>query len=157
MGKPFIVREGKEGLSILASKTIEPGEDILIFSGDMISFSQAVAKGRHMGDPLQLAENIYIDVQDPARCVNHSCDPNCGIMHGKTLVAIKTIQPGEQLSFDYSTTMDEDFWEMECSCKSSNCRGIIKDFKYLPVDLQQYYLRLNVVPQFIVESRRTIS
>ena len=155
MGRLFVVREGERGLSVLASRKIEPGEEILTFSGEMISFSQAVAKGKHMGDPLQLAEGIYIDLQDPARCVNHSCDPNCGLLHGRNLVAIKTIQPGEELSFDYSTTMNEDFWEMECNCKSKNCRGIIKDFKYLPEALQQLYLNLNIVPQFIVEHLKT--
>jgi len=42
---------------------------------------------------------------------NHSCDPNAGLqIDGQKvwLVAIKNITQGEEITWDYSTTMDED-------------------------------------------------
>lgn len=66
---------------------------------------------------------------------NHSCNPNSGIKikgNRVILIAIKNIKKGKEITWDYSTTMDEDEWEMCCMCKIKNCRKIIRDFKYLP-------------------------
>ena len=34
--------------------------------------------------------------------INHSCDPNCGFTNANTLVAIRSIGPGESITFDYA-------------------------------------------------------
>jgi len=84
---------------------------------------------------------------------NHSCDPNAGLKITVTkavLIAIKDISPGQEITWDYSTTMDEDDWEINCNCGSNNCRGKIRDFKYLPPEIQQKYLTLDIVPEYIV-------
>jgi hypothetical protein len=44
--------------------------------------------------------------------------------------------------------MDEDEWEMDCKCKSKNCRKRIRDFKYLPKEIQEKYLRLGIIPKY---------
>ncbi|MBI2625395.1 MAG: hypothetical protein HYW70_03640 [Candidatus Nealsonbacteria bacterium] len=54
-----------------------------------------------------------------------------------------------EITFDYSTTMDEDDWGMDCQCGSKSCRGRIRDFKYLPPDIQKKYLDLGIVPEYI--------
>ncbi|CEG38302.1 zinc-binding region-containing partial [Plasmopara halstedii] len=71
--------------------------------------------------------------------VNHSCDPNTRIDISESeakvsFIAIKPINQGEPLTFDYSTSewdMDEKF---KCSCGSFSCRGDIKGAKYLTDD-----------------------
>ena len=45
--------------------------------------------------------------------------------------------------------MNKDGWEMNCNCGSNNCRGKIRDFKYLPPEIQQKYLTLDIVPEYI--------
>ena len=55
----------------------------------------------------------------------------------------------EEIFYDYSTTMDEDSWTLQCKCGSQNCRKIVKDFKFLPQELQKKYLELNIVQNFI--------
>lgn len=57
----------------------------------------------------------------PENFVNHSCDPNLDRNH----VALRDVEPGEELTVDYSQFSDEN-WEMECNCGSKNCRGIVK-------------------------------
>jgi len=46
--------------------------------------------------------------------------------------------------------MAEDYWEMDCRCGAKNCRGKIRDFKYLPRDLQERYINLGIVPDFVL-------
>ena len=100
-------------------------------------------------NPLQIGPSMYMDIEEPGVIANHSCVPNAGIKDDVFLVALKDISPGEEICYDYSTTMDEDYWTLQCECENSFCRGIVKDFKYLPKDLQKKYWELNIVQSFI--------
>lgn len=123
---------------------------MLKFTGPVISFEETLTKPlEKQGDPLQIGPTDYIDTQKPGVFVNHSCAPNAGIKNNKVLVAINDINKGEEIQFDYSTSMHENCWTLECKCGSTKCRGIVRDFVYLPPVLQKRYLGLNVVQNFI--------
>jgi hypothetical protein len=104
-----------------------------------------------MGNPLQIGPDRYIDLEEPGRIVNHSCNPNAGIRDDVQLIAIKDIQKDEEIRYDYSTTMDDGHWTLKCKCNEPNCRKVIKDFKHLPPDVQQKYITLGIVQKFIAE------
>lgn len=137
------------GKGLFAKRHINKGEEILRFTGDIIDFNQALAREINQADALQIGNNLYINLEDPGRFVNHSCNPNAGIRNDVVLVALQDIGKGEQVYYDYSATMDEDNWVMQCRCGSANCRKIVKDFKYLPSQVKQKYLDLRVVQRFI--------
>jgi len=63
-----------------------------------------------------------------ARLINHSCNPNCEVF-GKGLkvwvYAMKNIKKGEELSYDYGFSFDENFRQFPCNCRSKNCVGYI--------------------------------
>lgn len=64
---------------------------------------------------------------NPARYVNHSCDPNCEAVNdrGKIwVVALRDIEPGEELTYDYGYDI-EHFLNHPCRCGSDNCVGYI--------------------------------
>ena len=100
---------------------------------------------------MQIGINQYLDLEDPGRSINHSCNPNSGIRGNIFLVALRDIYPKEEIRFDYSTCIEEDSWTMRCRCKSSNCRKTIGDFSRLPEDLRKKYLHMNIVQEFIAE------
>jgi hypothetical protein len=68
-----------------------------------------------------------------ARFINHSCDPNCEAIEEDDRIfieALRTIQPGEELNYDYayertSATTPEDEALYKCLCGSPKCRGSI--------------------------------
>lgn len=91
-----------------------------------------------------------MDLEEPGVFVNHSCNPNAGLRE-TTLLALKDIYRDEEITYDYSTTMNEDFWTMRCDCRSPRCRGEVKDFKYLPEHVQERYLALGIVPEWLRE------
>ncbi|GAI75942.1 unnamed protein product, partial [marine sediment metagenome] len=99
----------------------------------------------------QVEKEKYIDLKEPGKYVNHSCNPNVGIKKDKKLVAIKNIKKGEEIFWDYSTSMDEDNWTMKCKCGNKDCRKIIKDFKYLPERTKNKYLKMGIVQKFIAK------
>jgi len=61
---------------------------------------------------------------------------------------------GEEIRFDYSTTMSQDHWAMECRCGQATCRRVILNFHHLPPITQNRYLQLGIVPRFIVNGVR---
>ncbi|MDQ3830912.1 MAG: SET domain-containing protein-lysine N-methyltransferase, partial [Candidatus Tectomicrobia bacterium] len=54
----------------------------------------------------------------------HSCDPDLGIQGQIVFVALRNIQPGEELTHGWATT-DDASYEMQCHCGAQHCRGII--------------------------------
>jgi hypothetical protein len=66
------------------------------------------------------------------------------------LIAIADIIAGEEIFYDYSTTMNEDYWTLACLCGSASCRGSVGDFKYLPLHTRQRYLRFGIVQGYLV-------
>lgn len=145
----FYIAECKFGKGLFAKKIIKVGEEILRFNGPYIDFKQTLSKGNKQGDALQIGNNLYIDVEEPGRFVNHSCNPNAGIQDNNVLIALQDILKGEEIYFDYSNTMDEDHWTMQCKCGNKNCRESIKDFRHLPSQLKQKYLDLKIVQECI--------
>jgi len=138
------------GRGVFAKVPIEPRETIFYLTGKLIRFDEAVnlAEGEYT---IQIDRELYVDPRSPARYLNHSCEPNAGFVEEIRLVAIRQLLPGEEIRFDYSTTMLERYWELECRCGAPRCRGLVRDFDLLPPSLQTRYLRLGIVQRFIVE------
>ena len=65
--------------------------------------------------------------KNPARYMNHSCNPNCEAINkdGEIwIVACKDVHKGEELVYDYGYDM-EHFLDHPCLCGSDNCVGYI--------------------------------
>jgi hypothetical protein len=60
---------------------------------------------------------------DNARFVNHHCEATCLGAGFEFEVAIRDIQPGEQLTDDYGGLNIEE--EFNCRCGSPKCRGVV--------------------------------
>jgi hypothetical protein len=69
---------------------------------------------------------------------NHSCDPNIGVQGQIVFIALRDIQPGEELTHDWATT-DDDTYEMQCNCGTQHCRGLITGQDWRRQDLQVKY------------------
>lgn len=138
------------GLGLFAGLDFKRGELVLSLTGPVISLSAAIAKGEFECNALQIGRTTYIDLCEPGIYANHSCTPNVGIRGNTELFALRDISQGEEIRYDYSTTMSERRWTMECRCGSPVCRGVIRDFHELPTALQSHYLALRAVQPFIV-------
>src|SRR5205814_8259858 len=55
--------------------------------------------------------------------VNHSCVPNCGIRESLQIIAMRAVEPGEEMTFDYAMSESSDFI-MDCLCQDLECRKI---------------------------------
>jgi uncharacterized protein len=59
--------------------------------------------------------------------LNHSCEPNLGFVHGDwALYALRAIAAGEELTWDYSTSIADAGWSLDCRCGTAACRGVVR-------------------------------
>ena len=129
-----IINNGNKGRGVVAGKHVGKGESILKFFGDLVPRK----KVKNPNAALQLDEDLFLKSNGTIdESLNHSCNPNCYIdFEELTLVALKDIHKGEELSFDYNIS-EYDLIEQDCSftclCGSQNCIGEVKGFKYLPL------------------------
>jgi len=146
----FHIGECDVGLGVFANRDIRPGEGILAFGGPVIDFAETKRRGPWECMPMQIGQNQYYDTQPPGVFVNHSCEPNAGIRNDHDLVALRPIRPGEEVRFDYSTTMEEHSFTMRCLCGTAHCRGVVADFSTLPPEVQARYVAERMVMSFIL-------
>jgi SET domain-containing protein len=144
----FAVKDCNTGRGVFATQPIRAGSHIMHYTGPLLSHAQTSPATL----ALQIGPDLYIGESGNADdFVNHCCTPNAGILIDGTdvrLVAIADISAGDQITFDYSTTMDEDDFEFDCLCGADACRGRIGDFKRLPADLRKRYAELRIVPVY---------
>jgi hypothetical protein len=143
-----IVRECDTGRGVFATAAIAAGSLIMEYTGPLLCYAQTTPQTL----ALQIGPDLYLGGSGQADdFVNHCCEPNAGIrIRGAAveLIALRAIKIGEQITFDYSTTMDEDDFEFTCRCGSRQCRGRIRDFKHLPAELRRHYADRGIVPEY---------
>lgn len=155
-----------EGRGAFATELIKKGELICVMSGEEMSITELkrrYAEGvERSTDPLQITDEKYIDLDEPFVLINHSCEPNATLSKKNDLVAIKDIQKGEEITYDYSLSEWSDAhqwegyedWFFECRCGSPHCRKIISEFYAMPLAIQEDKIKQGYVRDFIVEKFR---
>jgi len=136
-----VLRSAIHSRGLYAAQPIPKGTYIVQYLGEKItkaeSYRRSVAqqqRGKRNGSGMvyifEVNQRYDLDGyrrNNPARYVNHSCDPNCEAVNdrGKIwVVAVRDIEPGEELTYDYGYDI-EHFLDHPCYCGSKNCVGYI--------------------------------
>jgi hypothetical protein len=132
------------GRGVFADRTIVAGETVAVWGGVVLTLEQVEAlpfEERHM--VVQIDESFFLttpeDVAAGADFINHSCAPNLGFTSPITLVALRDVAPGEELTFDYAMTDATPTLEMDCDCRTSACRGRVRSDDWRDPRLQLAY------------------
>ena len=143
------IKESKFGTGLFAKEDIQAGTVVCRAEGKELNFHETILLKEKESHTLQIDFDKYILCGSPFLYSNHSCNPNCGVNGNLELFCLRHIRRGEELCWDYSTSMLERHWTMPCSCGEKNCRKVIRDFDLLPKELQEKYLTLKIVFPFI--------
>jgi uncharacterized protein len=141
-GPPLIeVRNSRvHGLGVFALRRIRKGTRVIEYLGERISHKEA---DRRYEKKKANDNHTFLFIVDSrtvidagahgnaARFINHTCAPNCESCTQNRRVfieAIRTIEPGEELAYDYQIEWDEtDPPNVDkvfaCHCGAANCRG----------------------------------
>lgn len=137
----------KFGMGVMARDQIAKGEGIGIFGGHIVPLSRKgllPAELEHfyfqVSDDLILTHISLEQVrQSKIEFINHSCEPNVGFRGQIELVAMRDIQSGEIIAFDYATCTSEPEFRMGCFCEADNCRKFITGEDWKISELQKKY------------------
>ncbi len=110
------------GRGLFAARDFEAGEKILSWAecAEILSDQAARDLPTHEQKFLSYINGQNILFKEPARFINHSCNPN---LHGKDGfdVAIRSIKKGEELSADYVLEQVPGL-NIICNCGAEKCR-----------------------------------
>lgn len=133
----------KGGHAVIAREPIPAGELIGVWSGRIVSWEELPFLSPTLKTyTVQVEEGLYltsIDAGEPPDYVNHCCDPNAGLSGQISLVAMRNIASGEEITFDYAMADGSCYDEFFCSCGSKNCRGWITGNDWRDPDLWARY------------------
>lgn len=137
---------GIHGRGIFAAADIKKGIRIIEYVGEKISKKESerraekqIKRSRKNADEgavyiFEINSRYDIDGNvdwNPARFINHSCDPNCETLNDNGHIWIestRTIKAGEELTYNYGYDV-ENYADHPCRCGSKNCVGYIVNRK----------------------------
>lgn len=142
------LRESKVGgKGLFVKEKIHKGEFIVKFLNgpaklvDLQEAAKLYEEGfdymMELGDDLFLAATNLQELTD-ADHINHSCNPNSGIKGELKIIAMRDIEPDEEVTFDYAMTESMPY-EMECKCGETTCRNTVTGDDWKRKDLQEKY------------------
>jgi uncharacterized protein len=151
--KIYVDNTKHNGKGLFAKKDIKSKEKIIIFSGKLMHWNELIKINNEKikDNSLQINKTDFMVSKGKLNFLNHSCNPNAGIfISGKKVIlkAIKDIKKDDEITFDYSTNMYDDGWNMKCNCKSKNCRSVVREFKQLPKNVKENYIKLGIIPDY---------
>ncbi len=145
------VRESeKHGKGLYAVKLIPKDERLIIFGGDIMHLDEMYDMPEELQEyAMQIEERFVLGYRkipsaEDTDFINHSCNPNAGIKGQIFLVAMRDIEPDEEITFDYAMNISDSkasdiVFEMECGCGADNCRKIINEDGWKNPELQARY------------------
>src|SRR5688572_6610180 len=134
-----------QGRGLVAVAPIAKDEIVAIKGGHIVDTATLHALPERLrNSDVQIADGFHLVALDEAEYepvmlfLNHSCEPSVGFAGNIVLVAMRDIDPGEELTTDYALFDDYD-GEMECRCGTASCRRTINGRDWQRPDLQHRY------------------
>jgi SET domain-containing protein len=119
------------------TETIKKKGFVAEYSGPRITIAEADALYEHSPRTylFGLVNGTHvIDGDSASAFINHSCDPNCEAdeIDGKVIItAVRKIEAGEELTYDYNLYDGDLEDESPCFCAMKGCRGSMYSEKEL--------------------------
>lgn len=135
---------GDKGWGSFALEPISRGETVAAFGGWVVTRQvlSTMSEDRQARS-IQIEEDLYLvssDEREPGDMLNHSCEPNSGLAGSQVLVAMRDIEPGEEITFDYAMCDASDYDEFNCLCGQTNCREVVRGTDWRDPVLQAKYM-----------------
>src|SRR4051794_15904498 len=114
------IREGRLGLGVYAARPIDAGAPVVVGHPR----PSTAGRTRHS---IQVDHDTHAIFGPPIEYLNHSCDPNCGILLLRNVSpvevrAMRAVAEGEELTLDYESFEDAiQHMPGPCLCGSRHC------------------------------------
>ena len=134
---------GRKGLGIYATEPIAAGTTVCGFGGSVVDRMEFDTLDEDLRThAIQIDDDLYLVSVPPfadADYINHSCEPNCGIVGTCLIVTMRDVEAGDELCFDYAMSDTNDYDEFVCECGLPSCRQLITGGDWKLPELQERY------------------
>jgi hypothetical protein len=134
---------GRKGRGIFATEAIPAGTTVCGFGGMVVERAEFDALDDDLRThSIQVDDRLYLVSMPPyadADLINHSCEPNCGIVGSLIVVTMRDVDAGEELCFDYAMSDTNDYDEFVCACDTPSCRRLVTGGDWRLPELQERY------------------
>jgi hypothetical protein len=128
---------------VYASEKVCTGELLVVWGGSIVDYETLVTlPAIKQIRSIQVEEDRYLvsnSINDPADYFNHCCEPNAGLVGQIVLVAMRDIEAGEEVCFDYAMSDASPYDEFDCECGGPGCRRRITGNDWMLPELQVRY------------------
>jgi hypothetical protein len=128
---------------VFAHQPITSGALLVMWSGKIVSTEHLPElTALEVSRSVQVEEDLYlvpIVEGEPGDFINHSCNPNAGLQGQIALVALRDIEVGEEICYDYAMTDGSAYDEFECHCGEPICRHRVTGSDWQLPELQIRY------------------
>ena len=125
-----IKKSSIEGKGCFSAAQYPRGRKIAEYAGEKISNTEANRRARRRRLRIcAINDRWSLDGSrggNGTHYINHSCEPNSymKIVYDQILfIALRDIEPGEEITIDYESTLHSD--KKKCTCGTPSCRGTI--------------------------------
>jgi len=136
------------GIGAFAKHAISAGTQVIEYVGEMISREESLhrcQKDNNCIFGLNATHDLDGGVDwNPARFINHSCEPNCdAVCEGEQIWIVSNLDigAGEEVTFNYAYDL-EDYRRYRCNCGSPACVGYIVAKEFFDHVREQNRVRL---------------
>jgi uncharacterized protein len=139
----FVKGSKIQGKGVFAAKSFQPGDEILEIDDSQVVEDESTLTAEDWAYNADFFDGKIVIMQEPERCINHSCDPNSyvkTIQGVRKVYALKNITPDEEITYDYTINGDNE-GAFPCQCGAARCRKTyLGNYFRLPAELQLEYL-----------------
>lgn len=134
-------------IGVFAKSNIHKAEIIRVTGGIVLPKSDSKRYNELLN---YTVDNVYLDISDDfalaptpddlelTATINHSCEPNAGFLDTITIIAIREIEPGEEIAWDYAFSQTT-FEPFLCKCGTASCRKTIRPDDWKISSIQKLY------------------
>jgi hypothetical protein len=124
----------------------EVDEEKYFYHIDVINSWDEEKRKYFMNLAYQIDDDVYCSVpegveSDKAEYMNHCCDANTLFINDRLMIASRTIEPGDEVTYDYacSETPSSSHMPFKCLCGTAACRGTITGYDLLKPEVREKY------------------
>ena len=131
------------GTGLFTTTPIPKGTNVAQFGGRMVTTAELT----HLRDTTDdYVDTLVVDDEhhlvlphgNDLHLANHSCEPSVG-WSGYTLVALRDLAPGDEVTHDYATSTADPSYLLRCHCETYRCRQMVEGTDWRIPQLQQRY------------------
>ena len=163
-----VVAAGNKGRGLVTLESVSKGRICAEYCGRAVKASKLKQLFRRYQTDrrmyiMALDKDVVLDARKKgniARYINHSCNPNCKVERWRVrgivraaVVALRDLQPNEELTFDYKWERKRGRAPTKCHCGEVNCRGTLE----MPKSLEEADLEQKLEDQWQASNRVDVS